>query len=149
MLVGGISFGSTAASCAYRSSLDCRREGSVVVCELRRIYPGAVASADRFQLNSAWVKTVSYWLKGPRSYGLLVLNSELEVPSTFTDPRDLAARLNELLAGKATVTGTIPLREPSYGDAIFLSAIAALLSGIGALLLWLSVGGKRSTPSSD
>jgi hypothetical protein len=117
-----------------------------VACELRNLYAGSVASTERFQLSSAAVWAKSYWLRGPRSYGLLVLNSELEVPSGDNDPQDLAARLNQLLDGKGTVTGTIPLKEPAYGSAVILSALAILLSGLGALLLLVAFFGRR--PSS-
>ena len=151
LLGSGVCVAATAASCVYSSSLDCRREGSVVVCELRKSYPAGFTSTDRFELNSAAVKTESYWLRGSsRSYKLLVLNSELEVPSTGNDPDDLAARLNELLDGQAVVTGTIALKRPSYGSAVMLSALAVLLSGVGALVLGiLFFGRRRSSPAHD
>jgi hypothetical protein len=72
-----------------------------------------------------------------RYYDLLVLNSEIEVPSS--DPDGLAARLGELLDGKATAVPAIELRQPSYGIAALLFVLGAFLSGVGALAVWVQL----------
>jgi hypothetical protein len=145
LLVGGVALFPLAASQAHHSSIACRREAHAVLCELRKVYPGSIATTDRLQLHSATVETRSYVLRGtPRSYGILVLNSEIEVPGS--DPGVLAARLAELLDGRATAVPAITLREPSYGIATLLGVLGALLSGCGALVVWVQlVWRSRST----
>jgi hypothetical protein len=137
-LVGGIALFPLAASQAHHSSIACRREAQAVLCELRKVYPGSIVTTDRFQLDSARVETRSYVQRTTsRYYDLLVLNSEIEVPSS--DPRGLVALLGELLDGKATAVPAIELREPSYGIAIFLFVLGAFLSGVGALAVWVQL----------
>ena len=150
-LGAGICLWDAAAYCVSRWSLDCRREGGVVGCELRKLYPGAIASTERFRLNSAVVEQRSSWNRGSFDwYGVLVLNSDVEVPSSRSDPHDLAARLNQLLDGKLTVTGPMQLTVPSYGHALILSVLAVLLSGSGAFRMWIAVFGERpSRPAHD
>jgi hypothetical protein len=141
-LVGGIALFALAVSQAHHSSLACRREAQAVLCELRKVYPGSFETTDHLRLNSATVETRSYVLRGTsRSYDILVLNAELEVPGS--DPDVLAARLGELLDGKATAVPAITLREPSSGIATILFVLGALLSGCGALVVWVQLVSKR------
>jgi hypothetical protein len=78
----------------------------------------------------------------------LVLNSELEVGSS-DEANGWAERMNELLDGRATDSGTIELAKPWYGGAFVLSALATLLSGAGALLLWGVFSEGRRRPARE
>ncbi len=152
VVAAGIWTGALAASLTYRSFLECRGESGVVVCELRKVYPGGLTSTDRFQLNSAAVEPRRFSLhKDPRSrsYELLVLNSELELPSSRDDPDDLAPRLNELLDGKASATGSIHLIDPSFGAAVPLACLAVLLVAKGALMLRVILRERRLSPARN
>jgi hypothetical protein len=151
LLVGGVALFPLAASQAHHASIACRREAHAVLCELRKVYPGSIATTDRLQLDSATVETRSYVLRGSsRSYDILVLNSEIEVPGS--DPDVLAARLGELLDGRATAVPAITLREPSYRIATLLFVLGALLLGCCVLVVWVQLVWNRrrgSAPESS
>jgi hypothetical protein len=149
LLVFGVYVFAAAAKCASSASIECHRDRGGVICELRKMYPGGVAWTDRFQLSSAAVRPVTSWSRtGSRSYELLVLNSELEVGSS-DEANGWAERMNELLDGRATDSGTIELAKPWYGGAFVLSALATLLSGAGALLLWGVFSEGRRRPARE
>lgn len=142
-LVGGVALLGLAADSTHRSSLACRRDSGRALCELRKVYPGSIVTTDRVELSSVAVDTRSYVLRGSsRSYKILVLNSDLDVPGGG-DPDVLAGDLNGLLDGKTTAVPPIQLREPSYRVALILLVLGALLTGIGALGLVLLVAGPK------
>jgi hypothetical protein len=151
ILIGfGIMVGDTALSLANSSSLLCHRERGSVLCELRKVYPGGWTTVDRFPLTSVSAEqreSFSVRNQSGSYYEILVLNSEIELGTGGNSWR-LATVLNELLSGEASSSGPIRLRQPSYGDAFFLALLAALLSGVGALVMLAVLTGRTDRVSS-
>ena len=129
--LAGLAMFWAAAMLTKSSAIYCERAATGVHCKLRKKFPGVPATVRELELESAYAATHETSGAGRRrTTRVLVLNGEAVGAS---DADDAAERLNEVLAGKSSSVALDPLAEPSYGWALALASVGALLFGVAAI----------------